>query len=153
SRIELPHPAGGFARQSSRWSLLVRSVVPVAYVLLVGLASGAASPRWAGLVSTFPSMATVLLTVTHLEEGPAEASRIARSLPTANLSTAAFLAAFRFGCPILGPAWATLLGYLAALSNLAAVELAHTRLDLKRYFRAESARRIPRTAIRRLLPI
>ena len=77
-------------------------------------------------------MSTVLLTVTHLEEGPAEASRIARALPSANLSTAAFLAACRFGCPILGPGWAMLLGYAAALTNLAAIELANARGDLRK---------------------
>jgi hypothetical protein len=76
----------------------------------------------------FPSMSMVLLAVTHLEEGPAEASQIARTLPPANLSTVVFLAAFCFGCPALGLGWATLCGYIAALTNLAAIELAAKRI-------------------------
>ncbi len=137
ARIDLPSYSTRRFTRSSRWSSLVRTTVPALYVVVVGVASGAASPRWAGLVSTFPSMSTVLLIVTHLEEGPAEASRIARALPWANLSTAAFLAAFRFGCPFLGPDWATLLGYAAALTNLATVELSTARADLGRLFRTE----------------
>jgi uncharacterized membrane protein (GlpM family) len=153
ARIEIPGSSAGGVRRSSRWSLLVRTAVPAVYVLVVGIASGAASPKWAGLVSTFPSMSTVLLTVTHLEEGPAEACGIARSLPSANLSTAAFLVAFRFGCPILGPAWATLLGYAAALTGLATIELAHARGDLRRLFRTRTERPIRRPALRRLRPV
>ena len=52
-----------------------------------------AGPGWAGLMSTFPSMSLVVLAVTHLEAGPAEASRIAKALPSGNTSTLAFLAA------------------------------------------------------------
>ena len=59
-----------------------------------GSSSAIAGPGWAGLVSTFPSMSLVVLAVTHLEAGPAEASRIARVLPLGNTSTLAFLAAF-----------------------------------------------------------
>lgn len=77
ARIDLPSYSTRRFTRSSRWSSLVRTTVPALYVVVVGVASGAASPRWAGLVSTFPSMSTVLLIVTHLEEGPAEASRIA----------------------------------------------------------------------------
>ena len=147
ARIDIPSAtARGFAR-SPRWSSIVRTAVPAVYVVVVGIASGAASPRWAGLVSTFPSMTTVLLTVTHLEEGPAEASRIARTLPSANLSTAAFLAAFRFGCPLLGPGWATLVGYVAALMNLAAIELATACGGLDRLFRTNARQLNPRRAI------
>ena len=122
--------------RSVRWSALVRTVIPAAYVLLVGIAGSAASPSCAGLVSTFPSMSTVLLIVTHLEEGPAEASRIAKALPLANLSTAAFLAAFRFVCPVFGLGWGTFFGYAVALLNLAAMELAVRRGDLRKLSRA-----------------
>ena len=44
-----------------------------------------AGPGWAGLVSTFPSMSLVVLAVTHLEAGPAEASRIAKVLAAGQL--------------------------------------------------------------------
>jgi plasmid stabilization system protein ParE len=153
ARIDLPRGSvTGFTR-SPRWSSVVRTAVPAVYVLVVGIASGAASPKWAGLVSTFPSMSTVLLTVTHLEEGPVEASRIARALPSANLSTAAFLAAYRFGCPLLGPGWAMILGYAVALTNLAAIELARARRDLVRIFRTETRQTNKRQAIGPRRPI
>jgi hypothetical protein len=123
ARIGVPGDAGRRKAPSGCWIGLLRTVIPVVYIGIVGLVGGLAGPRWAGLVSTFPSMSTVVVAVTHLEAGAPEASRIARALPAANLSTAAFLAAFRFGCPALGLGWGTLCGYAAALINLAAVEL------------------------------
>jgi hypothetical protein len=130
----------GYGR-SVRWSALVRTAIPAAYVLVVGIAGSAASPSCAGLVSTFPSMSTVLLIVTHLEAGPAEASRIAKALPLANLSTAAFLAVFRFGCPVLGLGWGTFCGYAAALINLAMIERAPGCGGLRKLLRARPRRR------------
>jgi hypothetical protein len=129
-------------RRSVRWSAMVRTVIPVAYVVVVGIAGSAASPSCAGLISTFPSMSTVLLIVTHLEEGPADASRIARTLPLANLSTAAFLAVFRFGCPALGLVWGTVCGFAAALINLAVIECLPRRDTLRELLRARGRRRI-----------
>ncbi len=122
SRIGGPIDAGR-QRPSDRRVTMVRTVIPVVYVAIVGIVSSLAGPRWAGLVSTFPSMSAVVVAVTHLEAGAVEASRIARALPPANLSTAAFLAAFRFCVPILGIGWGTLCGYAVALTNLAAIEL------------------------------
>jgi hypothetical protein len=122
ARIGGPKPVAPHPFPSSRWAALSRTIVPLAYVMVVGIVSSVANPNWAGLVGTFPGISTVILAVTHLEEGAEPASRIARALPPANLSTAAFLAAFRFGCPALGLGWGTLLGYGAALINLAAME-------------------------------
>ena len=122
SRIGVPSATVGRRSPSGRWAA-VRTIIPMSYVGLAASLGSVASPRWAGLVSTFPSMSTVVLAVTHLEEGPASASRIARTLPPANLSTAAFLAAFRFGCPLLGLAGGALCGFGAALITLAAMEL------------------------------
>ena len=152
-RIEIPDetPAGDI--RSVRWSALVRTAIPAVYVLVVAIAGSAASPSCAGLISTFPSMSTVLLIVTHLEAGPAEASRIARTLPLANLSTAAFLAVFRFGCPVLGLGWGTLCGYAAALINLAVIEWAPRHVDLRRLIRARRRRQprlLPASRRRRL---
>jgi hypothetical protein len=107
---------------------MIRLAILVLSVVVVGIVGSAASPSWAGLVSTFPSMSTVMLAVTHLEEGPTAASQIARTLPPANLSTFVFLAAFRFGCPVLGLGWGTFCGYVAALTNLAAIELISRRV-------------------------
>ena len=58
-----------------------------------------AGPSWAGLVSTFPSMSLVVLAVTHLEAGPAEASRIAKVLPAGNTSTLGLPGGFSPGEP------------------------------------------------------
>jgi hypothetical protein len=127
-RIGLPQAGRTGVLGSETWTVLFRTFIPVVYVTLVGITAAIASPSWAGLVSMFPSMSTVLLAVTHLEEGPAEASQIARTLPPANLSTVVFLATFRFGCPALGLGWATLCGYIAALTNLAAIELVAQRV-------------------------
>ena len=75
--------------------MAARTAIPATYVLVLGIAERLAGPSWAGLMSTFPSMSLVVLAVTHLEAGPAEASRIAKALPVGNTSTLAFLAAFR----------------------------------------------------------
>ena len=74
---------------------------------------------------------------------------IARSLPSANLSTAAFLAAFRFGCPLVGPAWAMIIGYGAALTSLTTIELLHRRDDLVWLCRSGLSQAPSRPAIRR----
>jgi hypothetical protein len=123
SQIEVPSSVRPGSPRSSRWALMVRTMVPISYVVVVAIVSRATTPGWAGLVSTFPSMSTVVLAVTQLETGPIEASRIARALPPANLSTAAFLTVFRFACPAVGLSWALAFGYTVALANLAAVEL------------------------------
>jgi hypothetical protein len=134
SRIGMPTAASPRASPSGRWIAAVRTIVPLSYVIVAGIVTGLVSPRWAGLVSTFPSMSTVVLAVTHLEEGAASASLIARALPLANLSTAAFLAAFRLGCPTLGLAWGAFGAYLAALLNLAAIEWICRSFRLPRWF-------------------
>jgi hypothetical protein len=130
-RVRVPRGSLAVVAASERRVVMVRATIPAAYVILVAMADRAASPNWAGLVSTFPSMSTVLLAVTHLEEGPAAAGRLARSLPLANLSTVVFLVVFRFGCPIFGLDWAMACGIIAALANLAVIELVN-RLVLRR---------------------
>jgi hypothetical protein len=102
-------------------TMLFRTATPVIYLIMLGIAQELAGPSWAGLVSTFPSLSLVVLIVTYLESGPAEASRIAQVLPSGNASTLAFLAVFRVVCPEAGVAWATLAGYGAALSVLISI--------------------------------
>jgi hypothetical protein len=100
---------------------LLRTVVPIV-CLLASLGMGEAfGAEVAGLMSTFPGVTLTVLCLTHLESGPASAIRMARALPSANLAMVAFLAAFRFGCPSLGLAWGTFLGYLASLTILTLV--------------------------------
>jgi hypothetical protein len=122
ARIGGPKSVAPHSLPSGRCAAVWRTIVPFIYVMIVAIVSSIASPNWAGLVGTFPGISTVILAVTHLEEGADSASRIAPALPPANLSTAAFLAAFRFGCPLLGLGWGTLCGFGAALINLAAMD-------------------------------
>ena len=79
-------------------TMFLRTATPVLYLIVLGIAQQLAGPSWAGLVSTFPSLSLVVLIVTYLESGPAEASRIAQVLPSGNTSTLAFLAVFRLVC-------------------------------------------------------
>jgi hypothetical protein len=66
-------------------------------------------------------MTLAVLLVTHLEAGAGEAIRIARVLPVGNLSTLAFLTAFRFSCPAAGVGAAMFIGYTAAAATLLAI--------------------------------
>ena len=103
-------------------TMFLRTATPVVYLIVLAIAQRLAGPSWAGLVSTFPSLSVVVLIVTYLESGPAEASRIAQVLPSGNTSTLAFLAVFRLVCSEAGVAWATLAGYGAALGVLIAIQ-------------------------------
>jgi hypothetical protein len=120
--IRIRGDGGGHGPFSPWWTTVLRTAVPALYVLALAAAERVAGPGWAGLVSTFPSMSLVVLVVTHLESGPAEATRIARVLPTGNTSTLAFLAAFRFICPAIGLSGGTISGYAAAFFVLLAIE-------------------------------
>ena len=100
----------------------LRTATPALYVLMLGIAQQLAGPSWAGLLSTFPSLSLVVLIVTYLECGAVEARRIAQVLPSGNASTLAFLAVFPPVCSEAGVAWATFVGYAAALGALAAVQ-------------------------------
>ena len=121
-RLPIPDqdPAG---TPSSIFHLIaIRSVIPATFSLVLWLVQRMAGPSWAGLVSTFPSMSLVVLAVTHLEAGPAEAGRIARVLPVGNSSTLAFLATFHFVSTRAGLASGMIAGYLAAVTALLIVE-------------------------------
>ncbi len=74
------------------------------------------------MLSTFPGLTLAVLVVTHLEAGPAVASRMARSLPPANLGMIAFLAVFRFCGPAIGLAGGTACGYAGSILTLLVVE-------------------------------
>lgn len=122
-RIPLATAAPGRFGPSAGRSLVLRTVVPAASLLMVLALQDAAGPRWAGLLSPFPALTLAVLVTTHLESGPGEASRLARSLPAANLAMIGFLATFRFGGEYLGLGPATAAGYACALGTLALVEL------------------------------
>jgi hypothetical protein len=121
-RLPIPEASRVVASYSTLEAMVARTAIPATYVLALGIAERVAGPSWAGLMSTFPSMSLVVLVVTHLEAGPAEASRIAKVLPAGNTSTLAFLAAFRLATTGIGFAAGTIFGYVAALAALLIIE-------------------------------
>jgi hypothetical protein len=142
----------GSLAPSRKRCLILRTAVPVAYLLAVTALRELAGARWAGLLSTFPGMSLALLVVTHLEAGPAEAVRMAKVLPPANLGTIAFIVAFRYGCPELGLVWGIMTGYALAVAVLPTVSLLtqRARRDIAEWnggvIRFDSAPKFKRTA-------
>ena len=127
-------------------TIVLRTATPVIYLIVLGIAQELAGPSWAGLVSTFPSLSLVVLIVTYLESGPAEASRIAQVLPSGNTSTLAFLAVFRLVCAEAGVAWGMLAGYGAALGVLIAIQWASNepKLEISREMTVQPIRLLGR---------
>ncbi len=121
-RLPIPETNRAGASLSAIQTMAVRTTIPATYVLALAIVERMAGPGWAGLVSTFPSMSLVVLAVTHLEAGPAEASRIAKVLPVGNFSTLAFLAAFHLASTTIGLAGGTIAGYVAAVAALLVIE-------------------------------
>jgi hypothetical protein len=117
--VEQNRPAVHLSRGQT---LAVRMAIPVSYVLILAIVEHGAGPGWAGLVSTFPSMSLLILAVTHLEAGPAEASRIARVLPAGNFSTLAFLATFHIASTRVGLVVGMSTGYAGAGVALLLIE-------------------------------
>jgi hypothetical protein len=111
-------------------TMFLRTATPALYIMLLAIAERLAGPSWAGLVSTFPSLSLLVLVVTHLESGPAEARRIAQVLPSGNTSTLAFLTVFRLVCAEAGVAWGAFAGYAAALGALLAIQGASSSFGL-----------------------
>ncbi|AGA31164.1 hypothetical protein [Singulisphaera acidiphila] len=101
--------------------LLLRTAVPAACLVAITGLREVTGVRWAGIFSTFPGMTLAVLVVTYLESSPAEAGRMAKSLPSANLGMVAFIGAFRFGCPAVGLGWGTVCGYALATLTLLVV--------------------------------
>ena len=124
--VEPPSPTPPRPPRPGR-AVVLRSAVPAGILALVFALRDAAGAGWAGLLGTFPGLSLTSLVVTHIEEGPAAASRMARALPQGNLSMVAFLAVFRLGGPALGLVAVTVLGYVAALAVLLVGELSGRR--------------------------
>jgi hypothetical protein len=101
--------------------LILRTAVPAACLVTITALREVGGIRWAGLFSTFPGMTLAVLIVTYLESSPAEAGRMAKALPSANLGMVAFIGAFRFGCPAVGLGWGTAVGYALAGATLLVV--------------------------------
>jgi hypothetical protein len=117
--------AGGEPRPSMRpWlrHLALGTMVPGALIVTVRIVRAVGGASWAGLFTTFPAMSLAVLVATHLEAGPAAASRMAKAMPPGNLITLLFLAAFRLAGHRLGLGWATACGSALAVATLLALE-------------------------------
>lgn len=102
--------------------IVLRTLVPVACLGAVLLVRDLVGPRWAGFLAPFPGLTLTMLVVTHLETGPVEACKMARTLPPSNLSMVSFFTACRLVGPSLGLGLALVVGYAAALATLLVVE-------------------------------
>jgi hypothetical protein len=120
--VSTPEDKKSTVRISPLRTMFLRTATPALYIFVLAIAQQLAGPSLVGLVSTFPSLSLVVLIVTYLESGPAEAGRIAQVLPSGNTSTLAFLAVFQLVCSEAGIAWGTFAGYAAALGVLVAVQ-------------------------------
>jgi hypothetical protein len=115
----LPIPSGeSCARQASR-SILLRTIVPAAFLFAIRGIRTYAGPEWAGVFATFPAMSMAVLVTIHLEGGRAAVCRMARSMPRGALGTIAFLTAYRLSSGDLSPLGAAAVGYAAVLVVMA----------------------------------
>jgi hypothetical protein len=113
----------GRKARASPWRVVaLRTLVPVACFGAVLVVRDLLGTRWAGFLAPFPGLTLTMLVVTHLETGPAEACRMARTLPPSNLCMVAFFGACRLLGPSLGLGLSIAFGYAAALFTLFVVE-------------------------------
>jgi len=120
-------------RQHSAWELPLRMASAATIVLVVTALAHVLNPRWIGVLSIFPTAATVLGVFTHRSEGVNGASRILRALMLGMLGYIAFLAvitstleawglAIAFGlallasCAVQASQWALVVLYRRRLS-------------------------------------
>ena len=78
-------------RDHSPWELPLRMTSAAAIVLVVTGLAHVLDPRWIGVLSIFPTAATVLGVFTHRSEGPNGAARVLRALTLGMLGYIAFL--------------------------------------------------------------
>lgn len=98
-----------------------RTAVPAGYFLMVRALRALAGAGFASRFITFPGGSLSVLVTTHIEAGAETACRMAAGMPAGGLVMLAFLTAFRSGCPTLGLAAGTVLGFAAALVTLGVV--------------------------------
>jgi hypothetical protein len=102
--------------------LVLGTVVPAVLIVAVRFVRAVGGADWAGLFTTFPAMSLAVLVATHLEAGPAAASRMAKAMPPGNLIMIVYLAVFRLVGPRMGLGWGTACSYAVALATLLALE-------------------------------
>lgn len=102
--------------------VILRTIIPTVCVLSVTMLSQRLGAIGAGLLGTFPCMLTSMLVVIALEDGVASAGRLAQSFPVGQLATLSFVILFGKLCPSLGVTVSLLVGYMAAVMTLGAIE-------------------------------
>lgn len=124
----IPASACTVATSSSRSSwrgMILRTIIPAACVVTVTMLSQHLGTVGSGLLGTFPCMLTSMLVVTSLEDGVNVAGKLAQAFPVGQLATLSFVILFGQFCPSMGVAGALLVGYLAAVMTLGAIEWIH----------------------------
>lgn len=116
-----PKPASSTrGRATGRGELVGRMLAGAGLTLGATAAAAIFGPRWSGLLSVFPVLATVLAVSSHRAQGAAVATLLLRSMATGLVSLAAFCAALAATLPRLGTAGAFTLAVAATLLVLAA---------------------------------
>jgi hypothetical protein len=109
-------------KQSAWRGAILRTIIPATCVLTVTTLSQHLGTIGAGLLGTFPCMLTSMLVVTSLEDGVTSAGKLAQSFPVGQLATLSFVILFGHLCPSMGVTAALLVGYIAAVMTLGAIE-------------------------------
>jgi hypothetical protein len=113
--LALPQGPVVDAKRHSSWELLMRMAAAAAIVLAVTGLAHLLGPRWSGVLTIFPTAATVLGVFTQRAEGSFGAARVLRALLLGMLGFVAYLTVIAAGLERLGLAAALILGLLAAV--------------------------------------
>lgn len=106
----------------TRRGVILRTFIPATCVVLVTMLSQHLGTLGTGLLGTFPCMLTSMIIVTSLEDGVLAASKLAQAFPMGQLATLSFVILFGQLCPSIGVTSALLVGYIAAIMTLGAIE-------------------------------
>jgi hypothetical protein len=110
------------AHETSRRELAVRMVAGAALTFGVTLVAGAVGPRWSGLLSVFPVLASVLAVFTHRAHGPEFTTALLRSMAGGMYSLLAFCFVVAVALPRVATAAAFAVATAATLAVLAATK-------------------------------
>lgn len=106
----------------TRRGVILRTFIPATCVVLVTMLSQHLGTLGTGLLGTFPCMLTSMIIVTSLEDGVLAASKLAQAFPMGQLATLSFVILFGQLYPSIGVTSALLVGYIAAIMTLGAIE-------------------------------
>ncbi|MEZ5923095.1 MAG: hypothetical protein R3D57_01795 [Hyphomicrobiaceae bacterium] len=105
--------ASAASQATKSWELPLRIVVATTLVLVITMTAEAIGPRVAGLLTTLPIIASVIIVTAHRAGGPAEAFVAVRGHLLGTLSLGAFFAVVALLLAVAGP----VLAYAAAIAT------------------------------------